>query len=168
MEAPTFIIEKLQEHHWTQVEEIYLEGISNRMATFETRSPGWELWNETHHPECRYVITDNDEVRGWAALSPVSKRKAYAGVAEVSIYIHKSYRGFGFGKKLLEFLIDKSEKNGFWTLQVSLFPENKISFALHTSCGFREIGIREKIAQLDGIWRNTVLLERRSRLPKFD
>jgi len=169
MEGPkSFIIEPLTKDHWPLVEKIYIEGIETKMATFQTRSPGWEDWNDSHHSFCRYVISDSDGVKGWAALLPVSKRKVYRGVAEVSIYITNKSRAKGLGKKLLQYLIQKSENNNIWTLQASLFPENKASFKLLKSLGFREVGYREKIGQLEGIWRNTILMERRSNSTKYE
>jgi L-amino acid N-acyltransferase YncA len=148
---------------WSTVRAIYLEGIATRQATFETQAPSWAAWDASHSSFARLVTREKETVVGWAALSPVSARKAYAGVAEVSVYIAESKRGTGFGRQLLEALISASEANGIWTLQAGMFPENAGSVALHRSCGFRDVGRRERIAKLDGVWRDTILLERRSR-----
>ena len=148
---------------WPTVREIYLEGIATREATFETEAPSWEAWDASHLPFARLVARQGETVVGWAALSPVSLRKAYAGVAEVSVYIAQSQRGCGLGRQLLEALISESEVNGIWSLQAVMFPENAASVALHRRCGFREVGRRERIGKLDGMWRDTILLERRSR-----
>jgi phosphinothricin acetyltransferase len=148
---------------WLAMREIYLEGIATRQATFETQAPSWEVWNACHFPFARLVAREAETVAGWAALSPVSARQAYAGVAEVSVYVAQSKRGFGLGRHLLEALIAASEENGIWSLQAVMFPENAASVALHRRCGFREAGRRERISKLDGLWRDTILLERRSR-----
>jgi L-amino acid N-acyltransferase YncA len=153
----------LTPEHWNQVREIYREGLRTGQATFETTAPSWEKWDAGHLPIARLLGISSEMVKGWAALSPVSARAVYAGVAEVSVYVGEQWRGQGVGRALLEALIDESEKNGIWTLQASIFPENEGSIALHKSCGFREIGRRERIGKLNGIWRDTVLLERRSR-----
>jgi L-amino acid N-acyltransferase YncA len=147
---------------WPAVCEIYLEGIATRQATFETQAPSWEAWDASHAPFARLVAREGETVVGWAALSPVSSRQAYAGVAEVSVYVAQSQRGAGLGRQLLEALIAESEENGIWSLQAVMFPDNAPSVALHRRCGFREVGRRERIAKLDGVWRDTVLLERRS------
>jgi phosphinothricin acetyltransferase len=144
------------------VRRIYLEGISTGNATFETDAPSWEQWNATHYPFARLVANDDGVVTAWAALSSVSARKAYAGVAEVSIYVASDRRGQGVGKQLLQELVGQSEKNGIWTLQASVFPENVGSLELLKRCGFREVGRRERIAKQHGVWRSTLLLERRS------
>jgi L-amino acid N-acyltransferase YncA len=156
------LIAPMQAEDWPAVEAIYQEGIATGNATFETESPGWEKWNANHYEHSRLVARTGDDVIGWAALSRVSTRRVYAGVAEVSIYVAASARGKGTGKALLQALIEQSEQNGIWTLQAGIYPENSGSIALHKSCGFREVGLREKIARLAGIWRNVVLLERRS------
>jgi L-amino acid N-acyltransferase YncA len=152
----------MTETHWTKVREIYLAGIAAGNATFETSAPSWEGWNEGHLKFARIVAVVSDEVKGWAALSPISRRPAYAGVAEVSVYVAPECHGKGLGRTLLEALIEESEEGGIWTLQASVFPENAASIRLHRSCGFREVGYRERISSLNGVWRNTVLLERRS------
>jgi len=149
--------------HWEQVRRIYAEGLSTQ-ATFETEAPSWEKWDAGHRPFARLVAVADGAVTGWAALSAVSARAVYSGVAEVSVYVAESVRGQRIGRALLERLIEISEKHGVWTLQASIFPENASSIALHLSCGFREVGRREKIGSQNGIWRDTVLLERRSKL----
>jgi L-amino acid N-acyltransferase YncA len=149
---------------WERVSAIYRDGIATGQATFETRAPSWTEWSISHLAAPRLVATDGEHVVGWAALSPVSARKVYAGVAEVSVYVSKNCIGQGVGKGLLETLVAESEKNMIWTLQASIFPENVASLALHKSCGFREVGRRERIGKMNGIWRDTVLLERRSML----
>ena len=147
---------------WEQVRAIYLEGIRSGHATFETDAPSWETWDEGHHQFARLVMRDGEAVLGWAALSPVSKRHVYRGVAEVTVYVSETARGQGIGRALLEALIQQSEQNGIWTLQASIFPENIASAQLHLRCGFREVGRRERIATLNGVWRHTLLFERRS------
>jgi L-amino acid N-acyltransferase YncA len=147
---------------WPQIAEIYKQGIKTRNATFETEIPTWDKWNSTHIQNCRIVATIENLIVGWAALVPVSARKVYSGVGEISIYISNKFKGQRIGTKLLEKLIVESENEGFWTLQSVIFPENTISIKMHQDNGFRIVGYREKIGQLDGIWRNTILLERRS------
>jgi L-amino acid N-acyltransferase YncA len=150
--------------HWDAVKAIYLQGIATGQATFQTEAPSWEYWDKGHLPQLRYIYLLDDIVAGWAALSPVSGRCVYAGVAEVSVYIHEDYRGKGIGKALLQTLIYESEAQGLWMLQSGIFPENLASVALHEKLGFRQVGYREKIGQMGGIWRDTVLLERRSKI----
>ena len=147
---------------WEQVRRIYVAGLATGQATFETQAPSWEQWDAGHLLFARLVTSADDVVRGWAALSPVSSRAVYSGVAEVSVYVGLEWRGQGTGRLLLEQLIEASEENGIWTLQASIFPENGASIALHRAGGFREVGRRERIGRLNGVWRNTVLLERRS------
>jgi L-amino acid N-acyltransferase YncA len=149
---------------WPSIAEIYRQGIATGNATFETKVPEWPVWDQSHHEKCRLIVMSDGEVSGWAALIPVSKRSVYSGVAEVSIYIAVRFRGSGLGKLLLEKLVRESEKEGFWTLQASIFPENGASLKIHKDLGFREVGFRERIAEMNGTWRNTVLLERRSAL----
>ena len=146
---------------WPAVRAIYLEGIATGNATFETEAPDWPAWDGGHLPHSRLVARDGD-VLGWAALSPVSSRCVYGGVAEVSIYVAAHARGRGVGRALLESLIAESEPRGIWTLQAGVFPENTASVELHLRCGFRMVGRRERIGQLRGAWRDTVLLERRA------
>ena len=157
------MLEEMRASDWEQVRSIYLEGIRSGNSTFETCAPSWETWNEGHLPKPRLVMRDEEKVVGWAALSPVSKRHVYRGVAEVTVYVTESARGKGLGRALLEALITASEKNDIWTLQASIFPENQASIELHLRCGFREVGRRERIAMLGGVWRDTILFERRRR-----
>ena len=157
------IIDRMKSSDWQQVRAIYLEGIRSGHSTFETEAPSWEKWDEGHLQFARLVMRDGQTVLGWAALSPVSKRHVYRGVAEVTVYVSENARGQGIGRALLEALIDESEQNGIWTLQASIFPENTASVELHLRCGFREVGRRERIATLKGVWRDTILFERRRR-----
>ena len=158
---------------WPAIREIYREGIATGNATFETELPDWEKWDSGHRRECRLVARDakaGDDlsrldhagVLGWAAVSPVSGRRVYAGVAEVSVYVAEAARGRGVGKALLRALVEEAEVHGIWTLQAGIFPENAASVALHKSCGFRKVGVRRKIGKLGDVWRDVVLLERRS------
>lgn len=154
----------LEPGHWPQVKSIYEEGIQTGNATFQQQAPEWEDWNEDHLQHSRIVAFDNDEVAGWAALSPVSERCVYAGVAEVSVYVAEKFRGKKIGTLLLKHLIAQSEINGIWTLQSGIFPENVASIKLHEANGFRVVGYREKVGQMNGVWRDTTLLEKRSQL----
>ena len=153
---------------WEAVLSIYRAGIATGQATFETEPPTWANWNEAHLPAPRLVAISAERTVGWAALSPVSARRVYAGVAEVSVYVAENMHGKGIGKLLLEALVRESERNGIWTLQASIFPENAASVSLHHSCGFREVGTRERIAKMKGAWRDTLLFERRSTLVGAD
>ena len=155
-------IEPMRPEDWPAVRAIYLEGIATGNATFETSAPEWEKWDAGHLPGTRIVARSGDDVLGWAALSPVSSRCVYAGVAEVSIYIAGRARGHGVGTQLMTRLIADSEAAGLWTLQAGIFPENIASLALHQRSGFRMFGRRERPGQLNGRWRDVVLLERRS------
>jgi L-amino acid N-acyltransferase YncA len=163
-----YIIDTMTPDDWPGVRSVYVEGISTGHATFETEPPTWEQWHAAHLARGRLVARAGDVIFGWAALSAVSRRSAYAGVAEVSIYVRAGYRGRGIGQALLGALVSLSEKLGIWTLQAGIFPENRASLALHKRCGFREIGTRERIGQLNGIWRDVALLERRSRVVGTD
>ena len=147
---------------WEEVRSIYLEGIQTGQATFETEAPDWEKWDASHLPQCRLVASRHETITGWAALSLVSSRRVYSGVAEVSVYVARDFRGSGFGRALLQALINCSEQQGIWTLQAGILPENISSLALHKNCGFREVGRRERIGKLGGVWRDVILLERRS------
>lgn len=147
---------------WPAVQGIYAEGIATGNATFETAVPDWSQWDAAHHKHCRLIARDSETILGWAALSPVSRRQVYAGVAEVSIYVAEKARAKGIGRALLESLIEQSEKHGVWTLQAGIFPENVASIALHKFCGFREVGVRRRLGRLAGVWRDVLLLERRS------
>jgi len=147
---------------WPRVAEIYAQGIATRQATFETEVPSWEEWDAGHREDLRLVAERDGEVVGWAAVSPVSQRPCYAGVVEDSVYVAVEARGQGVGTSLLRALIRDAEHVGIWTIQTSIFPENEVSISLHSRLGFRVVGVRIGIAQLDGAWRDTVLLERRS------
>jgi L-amino acid N-acyltransferase YncA len=147
---------------WPTVRAIYLEGIATGNATFERSAPEWERWEEGHLRACRLVARAAEVVVGWAALSPVSRRPVYAGVAEVSVYVSAQARGQGVGTALLSRLVEDSQRAGIWTLQAGIFPENTASIELHKRAGFRVVGVREKIGSMDGRWRDVVLLERRS------
>jgi L-amino acid N-acyltransferase YncA len=152
----------MQPEHWDQVKTIYEQGIATGNATFQTSAPTWSEWDQSHLNKGRLVAIDNNEILGWAALTPVSGRCVYAGVAEVSVYVNEKARGKGVGKRLLSELVATSERDGFWTLQAGVLRENVVSVKIHEACGFRAIGVREKLGQLKGVWRDVVLLERRS------
>jgi L-amino acid N-acyltransferase YncA len=149
---------------WPHVAAIYAAGIATRNATFETEVPTFAEWDAAHLPDHRFVAADGDEVVGWAALTEYSDRCCYEGVADLSVYVDSAVQGRGIGRALLEQLVTSAEGAGIWTLQAGIFPENEASLALHTRCGFRVVGTRERIGQLDGVWRDVVLLERRSPL----
>jgi L-amino acid N-acyltransferase YncA len=156
-------IESLRPEDWPEVRAIYLEGIRTGTATFETEVPDWDEWDRTHLAHSRLVARrDDGRLAGWAALSPVSDRCAYGGVAEVSVYVAAGSRGLGVGKALLEALVVASESGGIWTLQAGMFAENEASIALHRRCGFRLVGVRERLGALKGNWHDVVLMERRS------
>jgi L-amino acid N-acyltransferase YncA len=155
-------ISPMSHRDWAAVRQIYLEGIATGLATFETDAPDWETWHSEHLACCRLIAGLNGQVVGWAALSPVSGRCVYAGVAEVSVYVASDARGQGVGAALLQQLILESEQAGIWTLEAGIFSINKASIALHTTCGFRKVGYRERLGELHGIWRDVVLMERRS------
>jgi L-amino acid N-acyltransferase YncA len=159
---PSVELRALTEDDWTAVASIYWDGMRDGLATFETEVPSWEDWNAAHLADHRLVAEIFDEVVGWAALSPASSRRCYSGIAENSVYVARETRGLGVGRTLLEALIAGAEAAGIWTIQTSIFPENLASLALHKGCGFRVVGTRERIGKRDGIWRDTVLLERRS------
>jgi L-amino acid N-acyltransferase YncA len=156
------VIESMTPADWENVRAIYLEGIATGQATFEVEAPIWEQWDAGHLPACRMVARQQGRVVGWAALSPVSCRPCYVGVAEVSVYVAVDARGKGVSKALLQAVISESERQGIWTLQGVTFPENNASLRLQASCGFRVVGRRERIARHNGIWRDTVITERRS------
>ena len=159
-----FAIESMKDGDWPQVCAIYREGIATGNATFETEVPTWNNWNASHHRTGRLVARSSKEILGWVALSPVSERYVYSGVTEVSIYVSTQCRGLGTGTALLKALIESSEQEGIWTLQAGIFPENQASFSLHQKMGFRVVGKRERIGILNGIWRDVLLVERRSPL----
>jgi L-amino acid N-acyltransferase YncA len=156
------LIEEMTIDDWPQVRAIYLEGITTGNATFETSAPSWEDWDGNHLSSCRLVARVRGEVCGFAALSSVSRRMVYQGVAEVSVYIAGRVRGAGYGRALLEALIRCSESQGIWTLQAGILAENEASLELHRRCGFRRVGVRERIGKLHDLWRDVVLMERRS------
>ena len=168
MQAVELKIREMTAADWERVRAIYLDGIATGQATFETDAPDWTNWNLGHLPAPRLIATSTEDIVGWAALSPVSARCVYEGVAEVSVYVSATMRGQGVGALLLAALIEKSEQSGLWTLQASIFPENAASVSLHRACGFREVGTRERIAKMNGVWRDTLLFERRSKLAGCD
>ncbi|MDN3641178.1 N-acetyltransferase family protein [Lutimonas halocynthiae] len=148
---------------WPAVSGIYRQGIETGMATFEQEVPEWDYWNQHHVDSCRLVAREGEKVLGWAALSAVSSRCVYGGVVEVSVYIAEEARGNRIGERLLSRLIDESEAQGYWTLQSGIFPENVASISLHEKLGFRKIGFRERIGQLHGVWKDNILMEKRSK-----
>jgi len=156
-------IRALRPEDWPTVRAIYEEGIRDGNATFETETPSWERWDAAHS-EPRLVAERDGAVVGWAAVSPVSDRCCYQGVGDVSVYVAEAARGAGVGRVLLEAIVERSEQAGFWTLNAGVFPENDPSLRLHKACGFREVGVRERLGELHGVWRDVVLLERRSTL----
>ncbi|UWY27044.1 GNAT family N-acetyltransferase [Flavobacterium sp. TR2] len=155
-------IRNLLAEDWDQVKKIYQQGMDTGNATFQTNAPSWEDWDQSHLKSCRIVMEEDRKIIGWAALTPISSRCVYAGVAEVSVYVDPAHSGKGIGLALLNELVRQSEKEGIWTLQAGIFPENTASLRIHEKAGFRTLGIREKIGKQNGIWRDTVLLERRS------
>jgi phosphinothricin acetyltransferase len=155
-------LRSLRDGDWPDVARIYAAGMETRNATFETELPSWEQWDAAHLAEHRFVAVEDDSVLGWVALSPYSDRCCYGGVADESVYVAPEAWGRGAGRTLLERAIASSEAAGIWTLQAGVFPENAASIALHRRCGFRDVGIRERIGELDGVWRDVVLLERRA------
>ena len=155
-------ITTLLSSHWPAVKAIYEAGLATGNASFQTSAPNWDEWDKAHLTHSRLVALDGDTVTGWAALTPVSGRCVYAGVAEVSVYIASTHRGHGIGKALLQALVAESEQHNIWTLQAGIFPENTASIRLHESAGFRQVGIRQRIGKMGDRWRDTVLLEKRS------
>ena len=158
---PSVELRALTPDDWGAVADIYWDGMRDGLATFETEVPSWETWDTAHLPEHRLVALLDGHVVGWAALSPASSRRCYAGVAENSVYVAREVQGRGIGRALLDALIKGGRLAGLWTIQTSIFPENRASLALHERCGFRVVGVRERIAKRDGIWRDTVFLELR-------
>jgi phosphinothricin acetyltransferase len=158
--APSLLIRDLRPDDWAEVAAIYRDGMRGGMATFETEVPQWQEWHEAH--PLRVVAEVDERVIGWAALARASSRWAYRGVAESSVYVARDRHGSGVGRALMEALIERSEQAGIWTLQTSIFPENEASLRLHYRVGFRVVGVRKRIAKRDGLWRDTVLMERRS------
>jgi L-amino acid N-acyltransferase YncA len=160
--APPIVeVRALLPDDWSAVADIYWDGMRGGLATFETEVPSWEVWDAAHLPEHRLVAVAGGEIVGWAALSPASSRRCYAGVVENSVYVAREAQGQGIGRLLLDALLKGARKAGLWTVQTSIFPENRASLALHERCGFRVVGVRERIARRDGIWRDTVFLEKR-------
>ena len=157
------VIKNIEPKDWETVAAIYRMGIETGVATFEKEIPSWPTWDNAHLKTCRFTAWIEENLVGWAALSPVSSRCVYGGVAEVSVYVDTKFNGKGIGTKLLQQLISESENEGFWTLQSGIFPENAASIQIHKKLGFREIGYREKIGKKDGIWYDNVILERRSK-----
>lgn len=162
------VIRNMEIKDWENVSRIYRLGIDTGIATFEKEIPSWNTWDTAHLKSCRLIAENDHKIVGWAALSPVSGRCVYGGVAEVSVYVDISYNNKGIGTRLLLELIKESEKNGIWTLQSGIFPENKASIQLHKKLGFREIGFREKIGKKDGVWYDNVILEKRSKTIGID
>ena len=160
MLAPPVTLRSLLAEDWPAVRAIYLDGIRSGLASFETDAPSWDDWNAAH--TLRVVAESDHEVVGWAAAGPVSMRRCYRGVVESSVYVAAHAQGRGVGRALMEDLIARAERAGVWTIQTSIFPENEASLNLHASVGFRVVGERNRIGKRDGIWRNTVLMERRS------
>ncbi len=156
-------IREMQPSDGEKVIEIFQEGIDGGNATFEQNVPTWEAWDNKFFKICRYVLEDeNENIVGWAALQPISNRDCFKGVAEVSIYLKNEFQGKGLGKMLLRKLILDSEEHEFWTLQSGIFPENEASINVHLNLGFRKVGTRERVGQMNGVWRDVILLERRS------
>ena len=155
-------LQALRPDDWPAVREIYEAGIATGDATFETAAPGWQVWDATHLADHRLVARDGGRVVGWTALAPVSDRCAYAGVAEDSIYVAPDLQGRGVGRALLSAVVASAEQGGIWTVQTGIFPENQASVRLHQACGFRVVGLRERLGRLQGRWRDVLLLERRS------
>ena len=155
-------LQALRPDHWPAVRTIFEAGIASGDATFETAAPDWEDWDAQHLAEHRLVATDHGRVVGWTALAPVSDRCAYAGVAEDSIYVAPDAQGRGVGRALLAAVVASAEQGGIWTVQTGIFPENQASVRLHQACGFRVVGLRERLGRLHGRWRDVLLLERRS------
>jgi phosphinothricin acetyltransferase len=165
---PTIHIRQMEAKDWAAVAKIYKEGIATGNATFQQEVPSWSEWDNDHLKIGRLVAIINQEVAGWAALTAVSGRCVYAGVAEVSVYVSAAHRGNKVGKQLLDQLIRSSEQHGLWTLQAGIFEENIPSIKIHEELGFRKVGVREKIGKMKGVWRNTLLFERRSKIAGQD
>jgi L-amino acid N-acyltransferase YncA len=157
------VFKQMEAADWLSVAEIYKQGIETGNATFQQKTPTWQDWDKGHFKKCRIVAVIENELAGWVALTPVSERCAYVGVAEVSVYVADKFRGQKIGSRLLQKLIGESERENIWTLQAGIFPENTASLVIHEKLGFRKVGYRDRIGKLNGKWRNTVLLERRSK-----
>ncbi|MEX2528639.1 MAG: N-acetyltransferase family protein [Gemmatimonadota bacterium] len=165
-----FLVVPMEPRHWPKVQEIYALGLATGHASFELQAPEWKTWDQAHLKAARLVAVPvpgagagPESPVGWAALSPVSGRCVYGGVAEVSVYVHPGFQGRGIGRRLMEALITASEEAGIWTLQAGIFPENRGSVTLHRRGGFRVVGYRERFGQREGVWRDVLLMERRSR-----
>jgi len=156
------MIRNLKDSDAKTVLEIYRQGLDSGEASFETEPPDWSTWKQKYHPFCRLGWEEDKQLRGWATLAPVSARDCYRGVAEVSIYVASDHLGKGIGSRLMAELVEASESNGIWSLYSSIFAENRATLRLHLRHGFREVGVRERIARHNGCWRNTLILERRS------
>lgn len=161
-------IDPLKDSQWPMVKEIYEQGLKTGVATFETESPTWGEWNQSHLSICRFAALEADQVVGWIALSPVSSRCVYGGVAEISVYVHEAHRGKGIGRLLLAQVISSSEQHDYWMLQAGIMPSNVGSVKLHEALGFRIVGYREKISKINGQWMDNLLLERRSAVVGVD
>lgn len=160
-----FIIDNMKAADWGEVSGIYLEGINTKIATFQSELPSWETWDAGHCKPCRLVARSEGRVLGWAAMSPISSRCVYAGVADISVYTGEKFKGLGVGTALLNELIRRSEEEGFWTLQSHIIKENTASRVLHLKCGFREVGIWERLGRMDnGKWHDVVIMEHRSKI----
>lgn len=168
MESIGLDLLSITEENFSEVQQIYALGIASGHATFETTVPGWNTWHAAHLEHSRITVYRDGRMLGWGALSPVSERCVYQGVAEVSVYVHPDAQGQGIGSVILENLIRSSEANGIWSLMSGIFPENKASLQLHRKHGFRIVGVREKIGRMNGTWRDTVLLQRRSTVVGID
>lgn len=164
MDTESIAVAGFHPDHWGEVRAVYAEGIATGEATFEIQTPSWEAWDAGHLDVGRLVAQQGNKIVGWAALSAVSDRGVYKGVAEVSVYVGDAHRGKGVGAILLGALIEEAEANGLWTLQAGVFPENVASVELHKKLGFREVGVRERLGRLGGRWRDVLLLERRSQV----
>lgn len=158
------VIKKMLPEHWEAVKNIYELGIATGIATFETQVPDWDTWNKNHLTHSRLICEYDQRIAGWIALSPVSVRNVYSGVAEISVYIHPACKGLGLGYVLMHELIKESEANGIWTLQAGIFEENKASIRLHEKSGYRKVGYREHLGKLNKQWHNIILFERRSKI----
>lgn len=158
------MISEITENNSLEILEIYKQGIETGVATFESNVPDWQVWDSKHLKHSRLGYFEGEKLLGWAALTPYSSRSVYSGVAEVSVYVANSAKGKGVGKKLINALIESSEQNGVWTLVSGILKDNEASIALHLKCGFRLVGVREKIAKLNGVWKDTVIMERRSKV----
>lgn len=155
------LVRPLHPDDYPAVAAVFAEGIATGLATFETEVPGWDEWDAAHLPDHRFVAELDDKVVGWIAIVPYSRRAVYRGVGEESVYVAERARGRGVGRALLETVIESARNGGLWMLQAGVFTDNGASLALHRALGFREVGIRERIGQLDGVWRDVVLLELR-------